>query len=812
MDRTGGSSRYLFMKIQCPCGAKYALDVSPDTVKSSFQLVCQVCHTDLTQAVRPLLLQALETESVPPSSPAKVPLARDPAPPTPPVSGGSLRVRSATADQAVSSEAGSTAESLQNPAIPECTRHPGEGAAEHCRVCQKPICPKCMQMFGYVCSPYCLTQAENRNLELPRYQGQQKFASARTARWFQVGVMAVALVIAGLLGLYGYFVFYASKPHLDFAVALPESTSAGSVNLLGGQSVVLVREGHLALYPLKGSSGAPVWTSELISSNEVLPAAQAEVKADRAEFFRSRDEDRKQGPQYDRAGRRIEIPEMPEHSEAEATAIAVKRLISDLSRESTVWVQGMDMWVSLPTKLVKIDGKQGQVMSEAHWEGFATHGAFEPSEFKALTRLPTGERQFVRVDLASGAVSHRALGIARPAKTGASSGRATPKSADGKAPKKGTDLPSIPPGLSAPESAIRAIELMANTRLENAMKDEDDLAPRRNHPELQDVSRVDWFASGSAALRFTAQLVDFKPVARKAMKDPPKKSALDGGVSVTQTREIANEIVNDMRRNATGGMEVEDHSSYRVRLQSFKDGGAAEWSGEVVGPPSCFSLPTVSIVVARDQILAFDSQCKKLWQAQLNYAFPESLPAIPGIELKDPEFTASPVTERGDTVYVFDPGSLYAFDKATGQSKWRLVSVGISGLYFHPDGSLYVNSTTRSTEQLRYSLQVDMNRRESSVVLKVDPTLGTVLWRSENVGHVFAVRGKTLYAVDIRSDEGGRNRPASAEISITGLNPKSGKPRWQWDQLGEWEDLAFSADRFVLLNSKEMRVMKFTQF
>ena len=37
--------------------------------------------------------------------------------------------------------------------------------------------------------------------------------------------------------------------------------------------------------------------------------------------------------------------------------------------------------------------------------------------------------------------------------------------------------------------------------------------------------------------------------------------------------------------------------------------------------------------------------------------------------------------ERGMR-FIFDQGSLAAFDRATGNSRWRLPSVGISGLWF----------------------------------------------------------------------------------------------------------------------------------
>jgi len=37
------------------------------------------------------------------------------------------------------------------PAVETCLKH-GWAVTNRCLVCQNPICPKCMEVFGYVCS------------------------------------------------------------------------------------------------------------------------------------------------------------------------------------------------------------------------------------------------------------------------------------------------------------------------------------------------------------------------------------------------------------------------------------------------------------------------------------------------------------------------------------------------------------------------------------------------------------------------------------------------------------------------------------
>ena len=72
---------------------------------------------------------------------------------------------------------------------------------------------------------------------------------------------------------------------------------------------------------------------------------------------------------------------------------------------------------------------------------------------------------------------------------------------------------------------------------------------------------------------------------------------------------------------------------------------------------------------------------------------------------------------------------LTAFDLATGNVRWRLPSVGIAGLFFDDKGMLYVNSTTASPENIKYSRQIDISQKTDAVFLKVDPKTGRILWK-----------------------------------------------------------------------------------
>ena len=68
-------------------------------------------------------------------------------------------------------------------------------------------------------------------------------------------------------------------------------------------------------------------------------------------------------------------------------------------------------------------------------------------------------------------------------------------------------------------------------------------------------------------LQFSSRLIEQRLVARKVMKAPPKKSALEGPVNMASNTEVQNEILNEMQRERVGDSVVEDESRYEVTLR-----------------------------------------------------------------------------------------------------------------------------------------------------------------------------------------------------------------------------------------------------
>src|SRR6266581_6585957 len=128
------------MKIQCSCGAKYAFDVTPEMAKSPIRFVCQTCGLDASEAVNNLIRQELARS-------APVPASASPAPALPAGQGAPIAVTAPPAPR-VRIHTPEVARTEQPPdavaGIERCAKH-AETATEHCRVCSKPICPKCME-------------------------------------------------------------------------------------------------------------------------------------------------------------------------------------------------------------------------------------------------------------------------------------------------------------------------------------------------------------------------------------------------------------------------------------------------------------------------------------------------------------------------------------------------------------------------------------------------------------------------------------------------------------------------------------------
>jgi hypothetical protein len=279
---------------------------------------------------------------------------------------------------------------------------------------------------------------------------------------------------------------------------------------------------------------------------------------------------------------------------------------------------------------------------------------------------------------------------------------------------------------------------------------------------------------------------------------------------------VANEMLNEMQRER-GSTVTEDLSRYQVTVKRAGSGTPA-WRGEVVGPPTFHPLKTVDLITAGTTVMALDHENKKLWQGALNFPVPGGQDEFDDELGADSQTTGlGPCVERGDTIYVYDQGSLAAFDRATGNSRWRLPSVGISGLRFDDKGMIYLNTTTAGPESIRYSKQVDLSNQTLSQILKVDPKTGKTLWSREGAKHIGYMWKQYIYTTDSfpgdDPDGEGFGMPTGLErgafLRIRRIDAGSGRILWEHVQKRCPLDMHFHENTIQLLFRKEVQHLKF---
>jgi hypothetical protein len=112
------------------------------------------------------------------------------------------------------------------------------------------------------------------------------------------------------------------------------------------------------------------------------------------------------------------------------------------------------------------------------------------------------------------------------------------------------------------------------------------------------------------------------------------------------------------------------------------------------------------------------------------------------------QFGEGPCVEHKDSLYVFDQAVLTAYELNSGNARWRLPSVGVVGLFFDEQDSVYVNTTTGNPDDIKYSRQIDIGRKTEAVLSKVEPKTGKTLWSVKPGGYISYLSGKFIYALD----------------------------------------------------------------
>jgi hypothetical protein len=827
------------MKIQCSCGAKYNIEVTPDMAQGPVHFVCSGCGLDASDYVTTLVHRELAFSGIPvppqptpagmsniaPPPPGHAPLIAAPLPTAAPVasavpvaaavavaapaeapasSPGRLRVHVAAPAQPAASEA----QPADTGEFTRCLKHGGEPALERCYVCSKPICPKCMALFGYVCSPLCKNKAEAQGIAVPVYEGQNSVIQAKQRRKNLYVILSATAGVVSLLGLWIWYAFIGSTPHKVYSVRFTESAGSGQSAFAGKNQLIFLHGATLARHDLKDKK--EVWSRYLVDKGELEKEITEAIKENKSAIDRANSNDPDNVPGV------LDPKELRRDLE-ETTAAGL-----------SLRVVGQNIWVIAPNKLTLFDWDSGQPSKEialTNDYGSVLHRGDEVvvlsgesdkqhATYINLATKETREEDVTGLPKSAGAKVDLAKGGRGGAKGGglpSLSGKDAGKPLDPAKVAQQAQKLSTPGKIALPAVLSSSIHNRKTLEAMNEGPDTPQVTAAHQSPEepFMLVPTPDGF------MRFTSKLLEEKIVTRQAMKAPPAKSALNGPVNVTQTAAVANEILNELQRSAGGDTVEEDESRYQVKLGSAD--GKNEWSGEVIGPPHLHPLKTVNVLTMNKKIMVFDKQNKKLWESALTYN-------VGSGELEDPGLDSGvgqgPCVERNNRLYVFDQGVLTAFDLATGNALWRVPSVGITGLFFDDKDMLYLNTTDASPETIKYSRQIDITQMPSGQLLKIDPKDGKVVFKVSPPGPVTYVSGKFIYCVQSSgpgSDEGGMDSVMGMPgmggmrpfIRIKRLKPSNGKEMWEHYESRGPIDVQFDKNSIRLIFKKEVEVLKF---
>jgi hypothetical protein len=783
------------MKLQCSCGAKYAFDVTPEMAQNPVGFVCPNCGLDSSDFVNELVRREL-AKQFPDSTPA-APAGPPPPQPEAPAAPAASQLK------ILRGEATAPAPAEAAPVSAICPKHRGMSATEKCAVCHKPICPKCMELFGYFCSIFCKNKAEAAKMNVPVYAGQ-KFLAERKF-WRRTGLLsgAIGLVLFAASGFWFWYAWIGSVPHAVLSVHFDGISHSGNARLVGGDQVVFLHGGTLARYDLK--TGEKVWSLELVTKQQVTDA------------LKQQDEEAAEERQKYGHGPAPMIEPLRE-----------KYARIDLEEELSLFDSGKNIWVARENTLTHYDWNSGDILQQLTLTNNFGEFTERGDELLTFARAENGGQVVTHVNLNTGDLRTEEFGGAGGVMMAQNSARpeggGLPLSPNaGGEPLNPQKVAQQAQNLTLP-ARIALPALLANAQHNqqiNAELDSDQgqyrgssnarpAAPQR----LEQFENFHLVPDGNGFVEFGVRLVQQHFVAREAMKAPPKKSALDGNIGVMNETAAVNEQLNEIQRDNGGDKVVEDQSVYDVSLRRPGSSQIA-WTGEVIGTPQLFPLKTVNVLAAGKTIIVFDKSNKKLWQASLTYYVTGG-----DRQLFQSQFGQGPCAENGDTLYVFDQAVLTAYDPATGDARWRIPSVGVVGLFFDDDGMVYVNTTTGNPDDIKYARQIDMTKQTQAVVLKIDPKDGDILWRAKPGGFISYLSGKFIYT-EQSFDPGDQEDVLNESLAglqkppffrIKRINPQNGHEMWDYEEGRAPVVIHFDRNFIEVVLKKEVEVLRFFSF
>ena len=654
-----------------------------------------------------------------------------------------------------------------------------------------------------------------------KLQAQRQF-------WRKTGLIGgiVGTAIACIFGGWFWYAWIGSRPAVLFNVRWDGISHSGTSRIIDGNQLVFLHGGTLARYNLQTKQ--KVWSLDLVTQQQIDDALKAEDE-ERARIER---ETGKSPP--------VEIP-----------SIRQKYARIGLEQDLSLHISGKNIWIAKGNALTHYNWDSGnadqQITLTNDFSGLTDSG----DEILAVGAASDGSQSVTHISMDDGGLRTEEFS-GSPAVPVAQN---SPAPAPAGPPQGGIPLSPNQSGQAMNPSRVAEQAqhmsyagrlalpaLIANSAHNEAVNQEIQSEDRPQQQQLpqrrsrtsgasrqsrsqqsgsdeSDDSSIDTqdfrlLPDGDSYIAFGSQLIKENIVQREAMRAPPQHSALDSP-NLTAANETAavNEQLNEMQRSRGGDTVTEDDSTYQVVLR--RPGSTTpDWTGQVIGSPQFFPLNTVNVLAAGKTITVFDKSNKKLWQANLTYEVTGG--GEPGSVFQS-QYGAGPCVENNGTLYVFDQAVLTAYDPSTGNVHWRIPSVGVVGLFFDDKGTVYVNTTSGNPDDIKYSRQIDVTKQTEAIVMKVDPSSGTILWRYNPGGYISYLSGKFIYAYRYYDpgdqDEQMNDMMASlqgpAYTKIIRISPSNGHVMWEHDEDRAPVDVQFDRNTISLVLKKEVEVLRF---
>lgn len=141
-----------------------------------------------------------------------------------------------------------------------CKKHVGTPSTGECLVCQTPICPKCMQIFGYLCGAQCRRIAEDRQMKVPECPEQMTTAENKEWAATRRTLLKWVALFLMLLGAWLYYALHLSRPHPIMTLTGGSNFTSGNALWIDDNQFVLLQGVELACYSVGQS--LPIWTAQ----------------------------------------------------------------------------------------------------------------------------------------------------------------------------------------------------------------------------------------------------------------------------------------------------------------------------------------------------------------------------------------------------------------------------------------------------------------------------------------------------------------------------------------------------------------------